>query len=134
MSTNVEAVKILDKAHLEAAQANKYNSKATRQEMMTRFEQVFDGKSLYDWQLNVTEALLLHLDCIVIVGTGAGKTMPFGMLLLLDKTNKKMVLVSVGTAVFVARMSSSRLIPSKDDSVSSSCGRTSFAGALASWA
>ena len=36
---------------------------------------------------------MLGLDCIVIVGTGAGKTMPFGMPLLMDKASSKMVIV-----------------------------------------
>jgi ATP-dependent helicase YprA (DUF1998 family) len=92
MSTDTEAVKMLDKARFEAVQANKYDSEATWQELKTRFEQVFDRKLPYDWQLDVVEALLLHINCIVIAGTGAGKTMPFGMPLLLDKMDKKMVL------------------------------------------
>jgi ATP-dependent helicase YprA (DUF1998 family) len=36
---------------------------------------------------------LLGLDSVVIAGTGAGKTMPFMMPLLLD-TNKKVIIVS----------------------------------------
>ena len=35
-----------------------------------------NGLEAYDWQLDVSEALLLGLDCTVIAGTGAGKTMP----------------------------------------------------------
>ena len=46
-----------------------------------------------DWQLDVTEVLLLGLSCVVIVGTGSGKIMPFAMLLLADQTKKRMVIV-----------------------------------------
>jgi bloom syndrome protein len=45
-------------------------------------------KDPYEWQLDVTEAILLGLDSVIITGTGAGKTMPFMMPLLLDDKNK----------------------------------------------
>lgn len=35
----------------------------------------------------------MGLDCVVIAGTGSGKTMPFAMPLLVDITKKKMVIV-----------------------------------------
>jgi ATP-dependent helicase YprA (DUF1998 family) len=41
----------------------------------------------------MSEAIILGLNSVVIVGTGAGKTMPFMMPLLLDKV-KKVVIVS----------------------------------------
>ena len=37
------------------------------------------GKAPHEWQVDVTEALLVGLDCTVIAGTGSGKTMPFVM-------------------------------------------------------
>ena len=43
--------------------------------------------------IDVTEAVLLCLDCFMIAGTGSRKTMPFAMPLLVDKTKKKMVRV-----------------------------------------
>ena len=49
-----------------------------------------------DWNhmsIDVTEAVLLGLDCFMIAGTGSRKTMPFAMPLLVDKTKKKMVKV-----------------------------------------
>ena len=50
-----------------------------------------------DWNhmssINVTEAILLGLDCFMIAGTGSRKTMLFAMPLLVDKTKKKMVRV-----------------------------------------
>jgi bloom syndrome protein len=45
----------------------------------------------YTWQLDVSEALILGLDAVVIAGTGVGKTIPFMMPLLLHRD--KIVLV-----------------------------------------
>ena len=57
------------------------------------FKKTFRGlEPYYDWQLDVTEAIFLGLDCVVIAGTGSGKTMPFAMPLLVDRTKKKMVI------------------------------------------
>ncbi|KAF8807500.1 hypothetical protein BYT27DRAFT_7099682, partial [Phlegmacium glaucopus] len=44
------------------------------------------------WQADVAEAVLLGLDSFLIAGTGAGKTTPFMMLLLLD--TKKATVIS----------------------------------------
>jgi hypothetical protein len=57
------------------------------------FKTAFSGKDPYDWQVDVCEALLLGVDCIVIAGTGAGKMMPFAILLLMDKTLQKFTVV-----------------------------------------
>ena len=43
--------------------------------------------------MDVTEALLLGILCLVIAGTGAGKTLPFVTPLLMDETKKKMILI-----------------------------------------
>jgi ATP-dependent helicase YprA (DUF1998 family) len=47
----------------------------------------------YPWQVNVAEAILLGLDCIVIAGTSAGKTMPFIMPLFVQP-HKIVVIIS----------------------------------------
>ena len=83
----------LEAARTAAVQAQGYNSKATRQAINDQFKRVFDGKDAFKWQLDTTEALLLGLDCVVIAGTGAGKTMPFAMPLLIEGTNSKMILI-----------------------------------------
>lgn len=70
-----------------------YNSEATRNKICEAFKSAFNQVTPYDWQLDVTEALLLGLDCVVIAGTGAGKTMPFVMPLLVDDTKLKQVLI-----------------------------------------
>ncbi|KAJ7088948.1 hypothetical protein C8R44DRAFT_540780, partial [Mycena epipterygia] len=48
-------------------------------------------KPPYEWQIDVSEAIALGLDAVVIAGTGAGKTIPFMMPLLLHP--QKFVLV-----------------------------------------
>ncbi|KAJ7214060.1 hypothetical protein GGX14DRAFT_618231, partial [Mycena pura] len=49
-------------------------------------------KPPYDWQINVSEAFVLSLDVVVIAGTGAGKTMPFMMPLLLHPEKYSLVI------------------------------------------
>ncbi|KAF8838048.1 P-loop containing nucleoside triphosphate hydrolase protein [Paxillus ammoniavirescens] len=72
---------------------HKYDSKLTRLKICEEFEKRTNGKKPYDWQLNVAEALLTGLDCIVVAGTGAGKTMPF-MMPLLVQPKKHIIIIS----------------------------------------
>ena len=76
-----KSYRILEKARAEAARKNGYNWQMTRTELRRLFREQF-GKDPYDWQLDVTEAILLGLDSIVIAGTGAGKTMPYILVLI----------------------------------------------------
>ncbi|KAF6755179.1 P-loop containing nucleoside triphosphate hydrolase protein [Ephemerocybe angulata] len=69
-----------------------YVSRETRDAMEETFCARF-GKIPYAWQLDVAEALLLGLNCVVIAGTGCGKTIPF-MLPLLNDRSKKAVIIS----------------------------------------
>ncbi|KAF8876505.1 P-loop containing nucleoside triphosphate hydrolase protein [Gymnopilus junonius] len=69
----------------------KYDSIETRARLCSIFRTRF-GADPHEWQLDVTEAILLGLDCIVIAGTGAGKTMPFMMPLLLDDIKKAVII------------------------------------------
>ena len=87
-----KSYRILERARAEAARKNGYNSQTTRTDLQRLFRERF-GKDPYDWQLDVTEAILLGLDSVVIAGTGAGKTMPFMMPLMLNKS-KKVIIVS----------------------------------------
>jgi ATP-dependent helicase YprA (DUF1998 family) len=80
-------------ARAAATERDGYDSVTTREQIKTQFKSACSGKTPYDWQVDVTEALILGLDSIVIAGTGSGKTMPFGMLALTDLSRKKMVLV-----------------------------------------
>jgi bloom syndrome protein len=68
----------LDNARADAQQKNGYDWQHTRNEITLLFRARF-GTDPYSWQLDVTEAILLGLDSVVIAGTGAGKTMPFMM-------------------------------------------------------
>jgi ATP-dependent helicase YprA (DUF1998 family) len=70
-----------------------YDSEGTRQTMSRTFQGVFNGKMPYDWQLDAAEALILGLDCVVVAGTGAGKTIPFVLPLFAQGSQDKLVII-----------------------------------------
>lgn len=47
----------------------------------------------HEWQVDMGEALHLGLDCSMIAGTGAGKTMPFVMPLFVE-SDKMIIIIS----------------------------------------
>ena len=53
-----------------------YDSKEIRAQLCSKFQEKF-ANDPHEWQLDVTEALLLRTDSIIIAGTGSGKTIPF---------------------------------------------------------
>ena len=70
----IRSYKLLEDARLTASTSDEaYDSRKTRSAITQLFE-ARSGKTPYDWQLDVTEAMLLGLDSIVIAGTGSGKT------------------------------------------------------------
>ena len=85
--------KVLQAARDEALRSRQYSSERTRNDLVIAFKNAFKGLEPYQWQLDITEGLLLGLDCVAIAGTGSGKMMPFAMPLLVDKTKKRMVIV-----------------------------------------
>ncbi|KAJ6602109.1 P-loop containing nucleoside triphosphate hydrolase protein [Mycena sp. CBHHK59/15] len=85
-----ESQRVLQAAREKARRKNNYDSEQTRRDLTRLFDEEFK-KPPYEWQIDVSEALVLGLDAVVIAGTGAGKTIPFMMPLLLDR--KKFVLV-----------------------------------------
>ncbi|KAJ6556484.1 hypothetical protein B0H10DRAFT_2338646 [Mycena sp. CBHHK59/15] len=87
---NEESQRLLREAREKARKKSKYDWKATRRDLTRLFEEMFH-KLPYEWQIDVAEALILGLDAVVIAGTGAGKTMPFMMPLLLHR--EKFVLI-----------------------------------------
>lgn len=91
--TSGTQLEVLQAARDAAKTSRDYCSVKTREDLVTTFKAAFNGLEPHCWQLNVAEAILLDLDCIVIAGTGSGKTMPFAMPLLVDRTKKKMVIV-----------------------------------------
>jgi ATP-dependent helicase YprA (DUF1998 family) len=70
-----------------------YDSERTRQAMSRKLQDVFEGRIPYDWQLDAAEALILGLDCVVVAGTGAGKTIPFVLPLFVQDHWGKLVLI-----------------------------------------
>jgi ATP-dependent helicase YprA (DUF1998 family) len=87
------STRVLQDARDAAASSSEYSSARTREDLVNSFKETFSGLEPYSWQLDVAEALILGLDCIAIAGTRSGKTMPFAMPLLVDRTQKKMVIV-----------------------------------------
>ena len=87
-----QSADILENARNVAFEKNNFLSDATRTKMHDGLK-TRTGMVAYNWQLDVAEALLLGLDCSVIAGTGAGKTTPF-ILPLLVETKKVVVIIS----------------------------------------
>jgi len=74
----------LQKAWDDAFKKRGYQSSSTWATLHAEFCHRNPGKVPYSWQVDIREVLHLGLDCVVIAGTGAGKTMPFVMPLFLD--------------------------------------------------
>ncbi|KAI0706129.1 P-loop containing nucleoside triphosphate hydrolase protein [Cytidiella melzeri] len=70
----------------------KYKS-ANARKLMTEECTKHTGKTPYDWQLDVADALLLGLDSVLIASTGAGKTLPFALPLLVDNTGLSKIII-----------------------------------------
>ncbi|KAJ7745181.1 P-loop containing nucleoside triphosphate hydrolase protein [Mycena maculata] len=87
---STESQRLLREAREKARKKHGYDWQATRRDLARIFEEEYK-KPPYDWQIDVAEALLLGLDAVVIAGTGAGKTIPFMMPVLLHRD--KFVLV-----------------------------------------
>jgi len=78
---DVQAAQVLENAR---RQRPGYSSLETRNKVSSELMNRGLGFTPYSWQLDIAEALLLGLDCSVIAGTGAGKTLPFVLPLLID--------------------------------------------------
>ena len=68
---HARAYKNLQRAREETALKSGYNSSKTRSDLISIFCNRFRHDP-YEWQLDVTEAVLLGLDSVVIAGAGAG--------------------------------------------------------------
>jgi ATP-dependent helicase YprA (DUF1998 family) len=84
---------MLQKAREAALNDRNYDSVGTRQTMARKLQDVFDGRLPYDWQLDAAESLVLGLDCVVIAGTGAEKTISFALPLFMHDSWDKLVLI-----------------------------------------
>lgn len=88
-----KAAKILQKARDDAFKERGYRSAPTRARLRNEFTARNDGMIAHEWQIDMGEALHLGLDCSLIAGTGAGKTMPFVMPLFED-SDKMIIIIS----------------------------------------
>ncbi|KAJ6597419.1 hypothetical protein B0H10DRAFT_1827172 [Mycena sp. CBHHK59/15] len=89
----IKAAAILQKACEDAHKSRNYQSAPTRAKIRTEFRERNDGMVAHEWQVDMGEALHLGLDCSLIAGTGAGKTMPFVMPLFVE-SDKMMIIIS----------------------------------------
>ncbi|KAJ6507106.1 hypothetical protein DFH09DRAFT_1289076 [Mycena vulgaris] len=83
--------RIAKQARKKARKKTGYDSEATRRDLARLFNESFK-KPPYKWQIDVTEAFLLVLEVVLIAGTGAGKTIPFMMPLLLRREKYSLVI------------------------------------------
>ena len=89
----IQSYKVLEDARLAASTSDAaYDSRQTCS-AITQLFKARSGETPYDWQLDITEAILLKLDSLVIAGTGSGKTIPF-MLPLLAHPEKVVIIIS----------------------------------------
>ena len=70
-----------------------YNSQATQHTFSDSITALCPKIKLYDWQIDIAEALALGLDATVVAGTGSGKTLPWAIPLLLEGNRDKICLV-----------------------------------------
>ena len=75
------------------SRGEKFDSKKVRSELVTLVKEKFRNREPRTWQLDVAEALILSLNTVVIAPTGAGKTLPFFMPILLYP-KKIMIIIS----------------------------------------
>ncbi|KAK7018291.1 P-loop containing nucleoside triphosphate hydrolase protein, partial [Favolaschia claudopus] len=96
--------KILEKARTDALKSRGYSAAPTRARIRNEFTARNNGMLAHEWQVNIAEALHLGLDCSLIAGTGAGKTMPFVMPLFADP-DKVVIVISPLNALEVDQAS-----------------------------
>ncbi|KAJ7666122.1 P-loop containing nucleoside triphosphate hydrolase protein [Mycena polygramma] len=89
----LKAAQTLQKARDDARESRNYQSAPTRAKIRTEFRERNDGMTAHEWQVDMAEALHLGLDCSLIAGTGAGKTMPFVMPLFVE-SDKIIIIIS----------------------------------------
>jgi superfamily II DNA/RNA helicase len=67
---------VLERARQDAFKDFGYNTEATQRDLASQCEK-YCGYTPKEWQINISEALLLKINSVLIAGTGAGKTTPF---------------------------------------------------------
>ncbi|KAJ7214354.1 hypothetical protein GGX14DRAFT_563175 [Mycena pura] len=68
-----ESQRVLQAAREKARRKNIYDSAQTRHDLghLARLFEAEFKKPAYEWQINVSEAIVLELEAVVIAGTGA---------------------------------------------------------------
>jgi len=69
----------LEAARKLASENHGYDSASMCKQLKDAFRIRTEGHEPFKWQLDAAEAFLLGLDCLIVAGTGAGKTLPFVM-------------------------------------------------------
>ncbi|KAH7917095.1 P-loop containing nucleoside triphosphate hydrolase protein [Leucogyrophana mollusca] len=82
----------LDKERALAAASRGYSTQATRAALEEACRERCNGRTPYSWQLDASEAFHLKMDCIILAGTGFGKTLPFVMPSFISKDTITIVL------------------------------------------
>jgi superfamily II DNA helicase RecQ len=89
---NKSSAELLEKARCAAIEDRSYSSIWTRDDITRMFLELQTSAikhTPYEWQLDVSEAILLGLDCCIVAGTGAGKTLPFVLPLLAQSAQRQ---------------------------------------------
>jgi superfamily II DNA/RNA helicase len=81
-------IHVLEVARQAAKDLSNYCSTTTRLEMSDQCQAKFSYRP-HPWQLDVSEAILLKLDAVLIAGTGSGKTTPFVLPLMVKQDEGK---------------------------------------------
>ena len=84
---------ILEKARRRARETRQYDSEKTRAGLTQVFKLVYPGQSPLYWQLDIAEALILKLDCLLSIETGADMTISMVLALLLPENENKSIII-----------------------------------------
>ena len=93
MISTFHTLKTLKNACEAALKNRNYDLEETHQTMSQKLQDIFNERTPYDWQLDVAKSLILSLDCVVVAGTGAGKTIPFVLPLFVHNSQDKLILI-----------------------------------------
>jgi ATP-dependent helicase YprA (DUF1998 family) len=98
----------------------------TRKHMSDAWSELSGGKIVpHKWQLDVAESLLLGIDCEIIAATGAGKTLPF-VLPLLVRPDMMVVILSPLDALKLDQVCTALRYEHKTDTNTQCCRNTGF--------